>query len=169
MELKLYRFSSGRDDTLGVLYEDFGIGSAVPSIKPPQGTKTAQPLAFTLEDEFRKEKVAGETRIPAGRYEIKFREVLSPMTQRYRERFPWFHWHLELQNVPGFTNVYIHVGNREDDTDGCIVVGSTCQLNLDENGFVGNSVETFKRIYQKIGAICNSNEKVFITIQDGFE
>ena len=44
-------------------------------------------VCFGLEDEYRATKVTGETRIPAGTYQIKLREILSPMTKRYRGKF----------------------------------------------------------------------------------
>ncbi len=152
LKLDLIRFSGAKDDTVGLLY-----------IQP-----SSVPCAFTLEDEYRSlhKKVKGETRIPGGIYEIKFRKVISSMTQRYRDRYAWFLWHLELQNVPGFKFAYIHIGNKEDDTDGCILVGSSCQLNRDENGFVGNSRETFRGFYERISEELARREKVYINVQD---
>jgi hypothetical protein len=32
---------------------------------------------------------------------------------------------IELKNVPGFTNVQIHVGNTADDVEGCFAVGKS--------------------------------------------
>lgn len=77
----------------------------------------------TLEDEYREKKVAGETRIPAGAYEIKLRTD-SPMAEKYRERYgDWHEGMLWLQDVPGFEWIYIHAGNTPDHTEGCIIVG----------------------------------------------
>ncbi|KKK90217.1 hypothetical protein LCGC14_2725280, partial [marine sediment metagenome] len=50
-----------------------------------------------------------------------------------------------LQNVPGFKYIYIHCGNDDDDTDGCILVGSYLRLNK-----VLNSRSTYTRIYPGI-------------------
>ena len=61
MDLLVLRFSSQKDSTSGLLFqktESFGL----------------QFLCYTLEDEFRALKVRGETRIPAGIYDIQFRK-----------------------------------------------------------------------------------------------
>lgn len=117
----------------------------------------------TCEDEARAVKVAGETRIPAGSYEVQLRTE-SPMADRYRERFgeehrgiPW------LQDVPGFTYVYLHVGNDDDDTDGCILVA-------DKANFFTMTVEqstvAYQRLQHDIQDALESGEQVFITITD---
>ena len=61
MRLEVQRFSSGDDSTLGLLFDVSG------------GDREF--LCFTLEDEKRDIKVKGETRIPAGKYEIKLRKA----------------------------------------------------------------------------------------------
>ena len=58
MELVVLRFSSQSDSTSGLLFE-----------KTPYGMFF---LCYTLEDEKRDVKVAGETRIPAGKYKIAY-------------------------------------------------------------------------------------------------
>jgi len=69
-------------------------------------------LAFTLEDPIREKKIKNITAIPEGVYEIKY--TYSP---KFKRRLP------ELLNVPGFTHIRIHAGNRASDTSGCILVG----------------------------------------------
>ena len=56
MKLELKRFSSQSDTTLGLLFVD------------------GEFECFTLEDEYREEKVKGEPTIPAGTYKIEKRE-----------------------------------------------------------------------------------------------
>ena len=93
MELELWRYSSDKDATLGFLMVDRGAGWEF--------------LCFICEDQFQKTKIAGETRIPAGRYAIRLRDE-GGMTGCYRLAFPiGFHrGMLHLQNVPGFKWVY---------------------------------------------------------------
>ncbi len=52
MKLKVLRFSSQKDSTHGLLFEENDLGN--------------QFLCYTLEDEQRALKVKGETRVPAG-------------------------------------------------------------------------------------------------------
>jgi hypothetical protein len=140
---------SGKESTLGVLY----LNNA--------------PECFTLEDEFRAEKIPGETRIPAGEYKIDLRRVDSPMTQRYRLKHSWFSWHLEIQDVPGFKYVYIHKGNRDDDTDGCLLVGDGLTTNQhDQDGYVGPSTGAFKRLYTKVRQAIEDGDTVKIKIEN---
>ena len=117
--------------------------------------------AFTLEDEARTKKVNGETRIPAGLYFIDFQKIVTPKTKSYRNRYDWFSFHLEIKNVPGFTNVYLHVGNYDSDTDGCVLVGSTADS---DNGSIGRSTPTFKRFYAKVKSALEAGEQVSLRI-----
>lgn len=122
-------------------------------------------FCYTLEDEARDVKVSGETRIPKGRYEIKKREVLSGMTKRYRSKYDWFDWHLELQDVPGFRYVYLHVGSYENHTDGCILVGDQQQSNAGLlSGAVFKSSQAYKRLYKRVSSALESGDKVFISV-----
>ena len=60
MKFEVLRFSSQNESSLGVLFD------------VTEGRKF---LCFTLEDEARKVKVSGETRIPAGTYNLGLRTV----------------------------------------------------------------------------------------------
>ncbi len=122
-------------------------------------------LNYTLEDEFREVKVKGETCIPNGLYEIAQRKVLSPMTERYRRKYKWFDWHLELQNVESFQNIYIHIGNKDEDTDGCILVQDNANNNTIKGGFNGSSLPAFERLYNLIRTELNNGLKVFIRVR----
>jgi len=121
---------------------------------------------YTLEDTYHEIKVAGETRIAAGTYSIKFRTELSPFTLTMRERYPeWFTYHLELLNVPGFKHIYIHNGGDNTDTKGCILVSDSITVN-NENTFFSNSRETFRRLYLFVSEQLNNNVPVRIIIDD---
>ncbi len=153
MNLHLLRISSGKESTLGQLYLD------------------GNPECFVLEDQFQKEKVKHETRIPDGRYEVGLNQVVTPMTERYRAKFAWFTYHLHIKNVKGFENIYIHLGNTDEDTSGCLLLGDSLTNNqykvgnIEEGkGFLGNSTQAFERVYKKAFTAIKSGVKVTIDI-----
>ena len=112
----------------------------------------------SLEHPQREEKITGITGIPSGAYEVKLKEVLTPMTLRYQKKYDWFEWHLELQDVPNFTDVYIHIGNSVKDSKGCVLVGN---IKPENNDYIINSTSTMARFYEKVWGALNSGEKVF--------
>ncbi len=79
-------------------------------------------VCFGLEDEYRADKMAGETRIPAGVYRVGLRTT-GGFHARYSERFPWHAGMLHVLDVPGFEFILIHIGNTDEDTAGCLLVG----------------------------------------------
>lgn len=144
----LERISTSNEDTLGILFRSLttNIWDFLFHRKGKLEFK-----AFTLEDERRDVKVPGETRIPAGEYEIKLRTE-GGMHNRYTEKFNWHQGMLWLQDVQDFEYIYIHIGNTEDHSAGCILVGSGCKGNLRGKGAVTNSTEAYKLIYQEMVA-----------------
>lgn len=122
--------------------------------------------AHTIEDEERCVKISGETAIPEGAYKIEQRKVLTELTEKYRNRFPWFNWHLQIMNVPNFKWVYIHVGNSELDTEGCLLVGDVAVNDVaDESPTIQKSVQAYKRIYNHICEVMERGEEVWIQIE----
>lgn len=127
--------------------------------------------AYTLEDTYREVKVAGKTRIPAGTYEVGFREDTdppSPLTQKYRNRADlksFFTHHLQVKNVPGFEFIYIHLGNDHGDTDGCILIADGIYASSIEKKIM-YSVKAYTRFYKRIQALLEGGEKVRIVIYD---
>jgi len=151
MKLELLRFSSGKDSTLGILSET---------------TMGRRFLCYTLEDEFRAVKVKKETRIPAGEYQIKLRTE-GGFHQNYSKKYPSIHkGMLHLQNVPGFEYILIHVGNTDDNTEGCILVGDTSSQNIIKDGFIGESGPAYTRIYPPIASALLRGEMVTIKVVD---
>lgn len=151
MELLNRRISSGKESTLGTLFD---ISDPTPVFK-----------CYTLEDQFNKPKIPGETRIPPGRYQIKLRTE-GGMHQRYGQRFSWHKGMLWLQDVPGFEWIYIHVGNKDDDTEGCILVGNGQISNVGEHGQVTSSVAAYRDLYQYILVALDAGEEVWIQVED---
>lgn len=150
LELLNRRISSGDDATLGTLFDV---------------TKDPEFFCYVLEDQFNEPKIPRETRIPPGRYQIKFRDE-GDMIKRYKKRFPWHRGMLWLQDVPNFQFVYMHVGNKDDHTDGCLLVGDGQVSNVIERGTVMTSVAAYRRLYEKIAAELDAGEEVWITIED---
>ena len=115
----------------------------------------------TLEDDFDTLKEWGKTRIPAGKYEIKFRNA-GRLNEKYGRMFPDMHeGMLHIQDIPNYDYVYIHCGNKSADTMGCPLVGS----KVENEDFISGSVVAYKKLYP-IVASALKKEKVFINIID---
>ena len=105
-------------------------------------------VCYVLEDGYNKIKIPKQTRIPAGRYRLAFRTE-GTHNDRYKKMYP--DWHvgmIELQDVPDFQHILIHIGNTVNDTDGCLLVGKSYQLNL-KTGLL--EVVNSKPAYTKVG------------------
>lgn len=118
--LTLTRTSRGVGYTTGILHEKGNI------------------LCYTLEPQWRdlvhEKKVMGRTAIPEGTYQIR----MSP-SKKFRRMMPY------LMEVPNFTGVMIHPGNRVEDTEGCILVGERDKPNT-----LMYSRRTFERLYNTL-------------------
>ena len=138
--LRVERFKSNNDATLSRIY----------LVDTATGKNTF--LCHGLEDEARAVKVAGETRIPAGVYRVDLRRE-GGFHSRYAERFKSFHrgmiW---LRNVPQFSWVLWHVGNTDDDTAGCLLLGNARGYRLTY------SAKTYQRVYEVIAPMIERGE-----------
>tara|TARA_R110000751_G_scaffold160570_5_gene266203 strand:+ start:137 stop:550 length:414 start_codon:yes stop_codon:yes gene_type:complete len=124
-------------------------------------------LCYTLEDEFREVKVSGETRIPSGTYNITLRTE-GGFNERYTEKFgsSFNKGMLWVRDVPNFEYILIHIGNTDQNSSGCLLVGDSQTQNITKNGFIGASTDAYKRIYPKIADVLVSGGKVDITYVD---
>lgn len=145
------RYAFGLDSTLGRLYVD--------------GVPSRRFECFTLEDERRTEKVAGETCIPPGSYEIKLRHG-SPKFGKYDQRWEWHNGMLWLQDVPDFEYVYIHPGNDDDDTDGCIIPGQVPIILPDGEFEVRKSRDAYAEVYRKCMLAIDAGSRVVIHVME---
>lgn len=137
--------------------DDFTIGSLF--LEDEEGREF---LCFTLEDEYREEKEYGETRIPAGTYRITLRTV-GGFHNRYAEKFPNMHkGMLWVRDVPGFEYILIHIGNTDEHTAGCLLVG----MSADMKGTIGKSTYAYKDIYPRISEALLDGEDVWIEYED---
>lgn len=122
------------------------------------------PECLTLEDEVRQVgngtgwthaenwvqswKIQNVTAIPRGRY-----RVIITFSEHFGCSLP------RLLNVPGFTFVRIHWGNKAADTDGCLLVGQTKEGNL-----IYKSRDAFKALFPKIQAAIKAGQEVWVTV-----
>lgn len=142
MRIVLERQPSGISCTIGKLYID------------------GQFECFTLEDLIREIpgqpveswKVYGKSAIPSGKY-----RVIVNMSSRFKRELPL------LVDVPGFTGVRIHPGNTDEDTEGCILVGTRVAPH-------GESIEqsraAFDRLFEKIEGALESGEEIIIEVRN---
>lgn len=111
------------------------------SNKSTIGTLTCGDFAcYTLEDTDRylednpDAKQYGKTAIPRGKYKI-----VIDWSNRFKRELP------RLLDVPNYVGVRIHPGNGPDDTEGCILVGSSYKTD-----WVSNSRATFNKLFTLI-------------------
>lgn len=106
-------------------------------------------ICMGLEDEPRETKVAGETCIPTGVYKIGLRTV-GGFHAKYLKRFPEFHQGmLQVMDVPGFEYILIHIGNTDDDTAGCLLLGEDLYTDHGNMRLV-RSTAAYQSFYKKV-------------------
>lgn len=153
MELKLIRKIKTDNYTIGELYVNNSLFCNTLEDKD-RGLKDSMSL-----EEIKSKKVYGKTAIPTGTYSISL-DVVSP---KFKDR-TWAKFCEgklpRLSNVKGYEGVLIHVGNRADDTLGCILVGQNAT-----SGFLNNSTDTFKELYSILQDSKNKGEKLTIKIE----
>lgn len=103
-------------------------------------------------------KVYAQTAIPYGTYGVTL-NVQSPKYSK-RKQYEFCKGYLpRLLDVPHFEGILIHIGNKPEDSAGCILVG--------ENKVVGgliNSTATFTRLYERLKAAADRGEDIEIEI-----
>ena len=128
MELLLQRTAKKDKYTIGKFYIN-GQYFCDTIEDPDRGLNYKMPLS-----QIQKIKVYGNTAIPTGTYKV---------TPNYCSKFASRVWATKykgilplLHNVPGYSGVYIHVGNTANDTLGCPLLG--------ENKVVGKVINSSK-------------------------
>jgi len=153
MEIRSSRMLGGKDSTLSEMKDDGEGGSF---------------WCYIVEDQMRDgPKVPGETAIPPLRYRIKLRTD-SPKFRHYYDRWAWFRGMPWLQDVPGFTFVYIHPGLDDDDTEGCLLCGFEFQATTDGEYVIksGTTRPAFEMVCKEIYAALDRDEEVWLTIDE---
>ena len=153
MELKLKRIFKGDKYTIGNLF-----------INDKKFCDTLEDTDRGLDASMSVSKIIalkkfGITAIPKGTYEVVM-NVVSAKFSKYKQytfcggRVP------RLLNVPGYDGVLMHIGNKPEDTDGCILVGKNTV-----KGMITSSTETFMSFYKILEDSSKKNEKIHITIE----
>ncbi len=132
MELQLIRSIFTEQSTIGLISVN-GVFECYSLENPPAPTAILGP-----------EHVA----IPYGKYRVDIR-----WSNRFKRMVPG------LIDVPGRTDIEIHIGNAVKDTHGCILVGRE-RLN----NFVGHSLEAFEGLFAKLRGATDRSEEVWIDI-----
>ena len=151
MELRLDRIFRTNEYTIGELYVDGAYISdtledteiTLPEVCPNT------PKGITCKC---KEKVYGDTAVPAGTYEVKL-----SYSNRFKRIMP------EILNVPHFLGIRIHKGNKTADTEGCILVGTWDGMKED---WISNSTVTYNKIIPLLQKAVDNKEQVTITINN---
>lgn len=118
-------------------------------------------FCFIIEDGYRKDKEAGETRIPDGTYLISTR-TFGRFWTKYKKTTPFIPW---ITRVPNFTDILIHPGNTVADTRGCLLPNAECGFDAVKQVFYGkNSTAIFFALCAMIQAAWNRGETVTITL-----
>jgi len=111
------------------------------------------------EESIRARKIAGETAIPTGAYEVAM-NIVSP---KYAAIASWKNFNggkmPRVLNVKGFEGILIHPGNSALDSWGCLIPGENKQV-----GRVLNSRKVFEKLYRKMKAAYDRKEKITLDI-----
>lgn len=151
MEIFVERGASKQGATIGVMYID-GVRECYTledQVREPSSV-LGYPYGPNAKNEWVASwKIQNVTAIPRGRYQV----TITHST----------HFGCDLPlllNVPGYTAVRIHWGNKAADTDGCLLVGQTTEGNL-----IYKSKAAFEVLFPKIQAALAANVPVFVTVQ----
>jgi hypothetical protein len=153
MKLLLKRIAKKDNYTIGNLYIDDVFFCNTIEDKD-RGLNETQSLL-----EIQSKKVYGQTAIPYGTYKIDMNTVSPKFKDRawakpYKGILP------RLENVKGYEGVLIHVGNKAEDTLGCILVGEN-----KVKGQVINSTATFYELMTVLLKAQSAGEVIELTIE----
>lgn len=149
MKTKIIRVAEGKQSTLSHLYID-GIFQC-----------------YLLEDKIRINKILKQTAIPTGNYSLRL-NTWGGKNVEYRKKFPKLHkGMIEINGLPNFSYVYIHIGNTYTQTAGCPLCGFGFE-KLDGDFQLVNSAKAYEFIYPKLLKIAESKDKS-ISIENHFQ
>ena len=116
-------------------------------------------ICYSLEDEQRDEKIHGETRIDGNIYNVTLRTEGGFHARYLKKVGPDFHrGMLHVREVPKFKWVLIHIGNDDDDTMGCLLVG----MDHNNKDFISSSRIAYEKFYPIVASALVKGENVTI-------
>lgn len=153
MKLLLRRIFKGPRYTIGKLFIN-GVYECDTLEDQDRGLTSQMSL-----EEIKAKKVYGVTAIPTGTYSINITTVSPKFKDRawakpYKGILP------RLENVKGYEGVLIHVGNKAQDSLGCILVGEN-----KVKGQVINSTATFYELMTVLLKAQSVGEVIELTIE----
>lgn len=153
MKLKVERRWPKVTYTIGRLYID-GIFYCNTLEDRDRGLNQTDPIGT-----IQKRKVAGETAIPKGVYEVTM-NVTSPKYAAVAWYYNFCRGKMpRLKDVPGFDGILIHPGTDALDTRGCILVGKNTKV-----GKLTDSRACFMEVYKLMKEAADHGEKITIEI-----
>ena len=153
MKVKVKRTYKGPQYTIGKLYVN-GVYECDTLEDTDRGLNETQSLL-----EIQSKKVYGETAIPTGVYKLNMNTV-SPKFKDRSWAIPYKGILPRLENVKGFEGVLIHVGNKPQDTLGCILVGEN-----KVKGQVINSTASFNKLMKLLLRANIDGEDIELTVE----
>ena len=111
-------------------------------------------LAVTLEHAYIQPNNTYTPKVSAGVYICKKgQHQLAHMTQPFTA--------FELQDVPGHTNILIHKGNYNQDSEGCILLGATIYSSNKDQKMITSSAPTFNKFM-----VLQTGDEFTLTVKD---
>ncbi len=124
-------------------------------------------FSHIVEDDATGEK--GDKRIPEGFFELKIHAAETPKTLIFRKSLPWFEFFIEVVGIPGFSLVFIHPGNDQNDTEGCQTFNDQMGNNVLLKEKVGGlSRQACERFYALVYPALKRGERVFYEVRDEY-
>ena len=128
--------------------------------------------SWILEDTHHDTKIAGATRIPAGFYELKLKKEDTPLTIKHRAAYQtkWFKanpgwFHVEVTGIANYSGVYLHSGNDDAHTLGCLLPAYSLDMSL-ANNQTSKSLLAVDDFYSIVHPLLWKGTKCFIEIRN---
>ena len=111
-------------------------------------------------------KIRHETRIDSGSYKLSLQKA-GRFHTKYKAKFAdkgadWWQGSILVNDVPKFSGILWHIGNKNSATSGCLLVG----LDQQFTDWVGRSTDAFVKIYPIVRDAILSQDEVWVDYID---